>query len=314
MRWKITKHIRQFFWSKNFVEVETPVFVRHAGQEPYLDPVEVVMQDEKGEKHAGYLHTSPEFTMKKMLAAGYENIFSLCKTFRNKESFGGQHNPEFTMLEWYRTDATMDTLMEDLQGLLDVLADSTEIQNSKFKIKNFSMQRLWQDVIGIDLDEYLDVETMRLLCIERGYEPSTDEQYEDLFFRIFLNDIEPQLAVMGAVIVHGFPAQMAALARLDEHNNKYAQRFELYIDGIEIANAFTELTDAKEQRRRFEQEQALRKQLGKSSLEIDQAFIHALECMPPAAGIALGVDRLVMALTGCKNINSVLVLPLSKQF
>lgn len=303
-RWRIMKAVRQFFWDQGFDEVETPLIVAYPGQEPFLNPMQIILHNEQGTPLAGYLHTSPEYTMKKMLAAGYEKIFSICKTFRDGESLGGSHNPEFTLMEWYRVGVDYNVIMDDVVQLLHALGLNRPV-------KRISMKELWHNQIKVDLDRHLTITAMRELCLKRGYAPQDEEPYEDLFYRIFLNEIEPTL--QGAVIIYDYPAQMAALAQLG-NDKRYAERFELYIDGNEIANAFTELTNAQEQRERFLEEQALRRSLGKAPISIDEEFLKAVEHMPPSAGIALGIDRLVMALIGCQNINDVLVLPASKQF
>lgn len=306
-RSEIIKQIREFFWSYDFIEVETPLLVRVPGQEPYLSPMSVSISDEKGSSHAAYLHTSPEYTMKKMLAAGFTNIFSICKTFRNQESFGGDHNPEFTMLEWYRAGVDYTAIMDCVDALLKHVG-------YKQGVERIPMRTLWREYLDVDLNDYLDVKSMRDLCMKYGYEVGDDEQYEDVFYRIFLNLIEPKLNDRGAVMVYEYPAQMAALSKLVDADSRYAERFELYIDGIEIANAFSELTDADEQHARLEEEQKLRNQLGKKIYDIDEEFIQAVEAMPECAGIALGVDRLVMILLGCKEINDVIGLPMSVMF
>ena len=282
------------------------------GQEPYLSPVEVTIHDDRKKKYQAFLHTSPEYTMKKLLAAGFENIFSLGKTFRDYESFGGTHNPEFTMLEWYRVGADMFDIMYDVESLFTFLQNQISTLQSPIFIR-VSMKELWQKTIHVNLDNYLTQSTMFHLCTERGYDVENNESYEDLFYRIFLNEIELTLSD-GAHIIYNYPAPMAALAKLSETNHGYAERFEVYIDGMEIANAFSELTDAEEQLQRLKEEQALRKRLDKTVYNIDMDFIDAVGKLPTCAGIALGVDRLVQVLTGCKDIDDVLVLPSSKLF
>ena len=304
-RAKILKKLREFFWQQNFLEVETPNIVSLPGQEPYLSPVNFLINDEKGRQYSAYLHTSPEYTMKKMLASGFENIFSICKCFRDKESFGGIHNPEFTMLEWYRVNADFFEIMQDVENLFASVGDM------KNKFQRIHMRDLWQKFAGVNLDDYLEKEKMFSLCLDKEFKPSEDESYEDLFYRIFLNMIEPQLN--GYYIVHHYPAQMAALAKLSD-DERYAERFEVYVNGIEIANAFSELTDAKEQKARLVEERKLREKLGASVYNIDEDFVDAVDILPKCAGIALGVDRLVQVLLGCQNIDNVLVLPASKIF
>jgi len=339
-RFEILKLIREFFWSKNFIEVEAPLLIKYPGQEPNISAIETIFHNEMKQEFRGYLHTSPEYTMKKMLAAGFQNIFYLGKTFRDEESFGGTHNPEFTMLEYYRTGADMFVLMKDVEGLFKFLEErfsrngergipknfvSGQVGNPEklrigtseersFKFKRLSMKELWNEIVGIDLDDYLTKEKMWELCKEKKYNVEENENYEELFYRIFLQEIEPELKNMGAVIVYNYPSSMASLSRLSEENPNYAERFEVYIDGLELANAFSELTDSQEQLKRLEAEQKERERQGKKVYEIDRDFIEAVGQMPESAGIALGVDRLVQLFTSCQNINNVLTLPADKLF
>lgn len=315
LRWEILRLVREFFWSQNFVEVETPLILRLPGQEPYLSPMRLSLHNEKGEVYEGFLHTSPEYTMKKMLASGYEKIFSVCKVFRDYESFGGTHNPEFTMIEWYRAQENFYTLMDDVENLFTFIFDKLKKDSlGSLQFERFHMRDVWREYIGVNLDEYLEKEKMFALCLERGFHPVEDEAYEDLFYRIFLNEIEPKLATRGGVILHHYPKQMAALSRISEKDPLYAERFEVYINGLELANAFGELTDSEEQRKRLEEERELRQKLGKDVYDIDEEFAQAVGHMPPSAGIALGVDRLVQHFTACQNIDSVIALPASKLF
>src|SRR3989339_149489 len=322
-RAQIVKSMREFFWSKNFTEVETPNIVALPGQEPYLSPMSLKISDENKKQYQAYLHTSPEYAMKKMLAGGFDNIFSICKCFRDNESFGGLHNPEFTMVEWYRINTDFYTIMRDVEELFGfVYSDLVKSQKSKVKspflFERISMRDLWKKYAGVDLNDYLDTEKMFALCVAKGFNPDKNEKYEDLFYRIFLNEIEPKLKE--PVIIHHYPAQMAALAKLSGEDNRYAERFEVYVNGMEIANAFSELTDEEEQRKRLVEEKELRKELGeprKTSsrgvdvFEIDEDFIEAVGELPKCAGIALGVDRLVQVFLSCQNIDDVLVLPAS---
>ncbi|MFA7245043.1 MAG: EF-P lysine aminoacylase EpmA [Candidatus Magasanikbacteria bacterium] len=321
-RFEILKLIREFFWSKNFIEVETPLLIKYPGQEPNISAIETIFHNEQKQEFRGYLHTSPEYAMKKMLAAGFTNIFYLGKTFRDEESFGGTHNPEFTMLEYYRVNADMFALMTDIEELFAFLEERFKgneergmgNENKSFKFLKITMRDLWLKIINIDLDEYLTREKMWELCKEKKYNVEENENYEELFYRIFLQEIEPELKNMGAVIVYNYPSSMASLSRISKENSNYAERFEVYIDGLELANAFSELTDSQEQLKRLEAEQKERKRQGKKVYEIDMDFIEAVGQMPNSAGIALGVDRLVQLFTSCQNINNVLTLPADKLF
>ncbi|MFA4831329.1 MAG: EF-P lysine aminoacylase EpmA [Patescibacteria group bacterium] len=316
LRFNIIRAIREFFWQNNFFEVETPQIVRLPGQEPHLSPMPIDIHDETKKKRRGYLHTSPEYAMKKMLAVGFENIFSICKCFRDYESFGGLHNPEFTMIEWYRANVDFWKIMDDIDLLLGQIVSGLKRDRSA-QVANFEkcerthMRDLWKKYAKADLDKYLEPASLRQLCIDKGYNAGENENYEDLFYRIFLNEIESHLGRENPQIVHHYPARMAALSKISDQEPKYAERFELYINGIELANAFSELTDPVEQLRRLEEEKRQREKAGKDVYDIDEEFIGALALMPPSAGIALGIDRLVQVFAGCKNIDDVLVLPAS---
>lgn len=321
-RFAALKAIREFFWSQCFVEIEAPCLVRYPGQEPYLSPLPLNVHNEKGKQFKMYLHTSPEYAMKKMLAAGFDKIFYLGKCFRDYESFGGSHNPEFTMLEWYRANEDFYKIMDETEKLFKFVLKKLQacfqlspniVQQIKKKWRRVSMRDLWRQSLNVDLDDYLTSESMAILCRQCGYIAVRNERYEDLFYKIFLNEIEPKLGLDAPIIVYHYPATMAALARLSKKDERYAERFELYFNGLELANAFSELTDAEEQLSRLEQEQKLRRELGKDVFPIDKAFIAVLKSgMPESAGIALGVDRLVQVFLGCQEINDVIPLPMKK--
>lgn len=307
-RFALIRAMREWFWATQYIEIDAPLLVALPGQEPYLEAVSLMIHNEQKRDFYAYLHTSPEYAMKKALAAGYEKIFFLGKCFRDYESFSGHHQTEFTLCEWYRTESDMWDLMDEIDDLIACL--EKQLNKEDFlEVQRLSMNDVWLRFVNISLDNYLSVESMRALCVKRGYAVHEDEAYEDLFYRIFLNEIEPKLTTLGAVMIYHYPAQMAALARISEEDSRYAERFELYINGIEIANAFSELTDAEEQRRRFEEEQAQRKKLGKSIIPIDEDFLAAVDQMPRSAGIALGVDRLIMALLAVEKIENIMPFP-----
>jgi len=329
LRFALVRQIREFFWAAGFVEVDAPTILRLPGQEPYLAPMRVDFHDENRTEFIGYLHTSPEYAMKKMLAAGYEKIFYLGKCFRDQESFGGTHNPEFTMIEWYRAGTDFYALMDDTENLVKKLVENLrmsewvkELQESLENVwrnlggnwQRLHMREAWSKYAGVNLDEYLTTEKMFELCVKKGYKPTEGESFDDLFYRIFLNEIEPKLGQEIPTILHHYPTQMAALSRVSPIDPLYAERFEVYAQGVELANAFSELTDGVEQKKRLEEERELRHELGSAVYDVDKEFIEAVSIMPKSAGIALGVDRLIMALLGCKNIDNVLTLPASKLF
>lgn len=317
-KFNILKYIRNFFDQENFLEIESPLIVKYPGQEPNLSPIELKVINERGQVFSGFLHTSPEYTMKKMLAAGFQKIFFLGKCFRNEESFGGIHNPEFTMLEWYHTGVSLEKIMDDVENLFNFVSEKIyeqKIISEKliFNFERISMKDLWQEYVKVNLDNYLTRESLLKLCQEKKYNPAENENYETLFYRIFLNEIEPKLKNR-KVIIFNYPEIMASLSRATTTAFGYAERFEAYVNGVEICNAFGELTDGQEQKKRLLRERAERQKQGKTVFEIDEEFISALGQMPSSSGIALGVDRFVMALLSCQNINNVITLPASELF
>lgn len=292
-RAKVISAIRAFFDEREYLEVETPILVAKPGMEPYLNPFRTEVIDPKGEKYEGYLITSPEYAIKKLLVAGFPKIYQIVKCFRNSEDFGGLHNPEFTMLEWYRVGTGYEGIMDELEELVMTLGRMTG--------KDFpAFERM---TVADAFQKYAQKDAFAL----------ADDEPE--FHKVFLNEIEPHLGKEQPTILYDYPAQMAALSKVKESDPRVAERFELYVNGLEIANAFTELTDAKEQRRRFEEERALRMKLGKHDHGLDEDFLAALEeGMPESGGIALGVDRLLMALLGEDDIRNVIAFPADTLF
>jgi lysyl-tRNA synthetase class 2 len=322
-RIKIIKLIREFFWSQDFVETDTPIAVKYPGQEPYLNPVPVIFYDPVGKAENFYLHTSPELAMKKLLAVGYEKIFQIVKCFRNYESFGGAHNTEFTVLEWYRAPGKYQEIMDDTENLFKFVGEKQGIKILRYKDKkiNFlekwdrmSMKEIWQKYLQVNLDDYLEIEKLKNLAKEKKCQMDDNDAYEDIFYKIFLNEIEPRLGNEVPVFVYDYPACMASLSRLCARDNRYAERFELYVGGLELANAFGELTDADEQKERLEKDRELRAKLGKAIWPVDEDFILALRSgIPPAGGVALGVDRMVLLFTGAKDLNEAIFQSIKDQ-
>ncbi len=329
-RIEIIKLTREFFWSHGFVETDTPIAVKLASQEPYLNPLSITIHDPNGKAESFYLRTSPEYALKKLLATGYEKIFEIGKCFRDYESFGGNHNTEFTMIEWYRAPASakasagkagiLSEIMDDTENLFKFVGKKLNKNTVKYKDKEInivadwdrlSMKEIWQKFVGVNLDDYLELNQLSELAKSKGYTVTPDDAYEDIFYKIFLNEIEPNLGNFKPVFVYDYPAQMSSLSQLCAHDNRYAERFELYVGGLELANAFGELTDAVEQEKRLEEDKFKRKQLGKEVWPVDLDFISALGALPAkahgaTAGIALGVDRMVLLFTGAKDLNEVI--------
>ena len=325
-RARILAAVRAFFDARGYDEVETPIVVARPGMEPHLEPFETSVADPFGNRWRAFLHTSPEYAMKKLLVAGFPKIYQLAKCFRNGEAFQGRHNPEFTMLEWYRTGTDYLGIMDETEALVKEVAQKavwkTTIERNGRLI---DLAEPWERLTvkeamarhgGVDLDAALaDKSLLVAKAKELGHELSEDVSWDDAFFSVFLNAVEPKLGAERPTFLYEYPIAMAALSKASARDARYAERFELYIGGLELANAFTELTDGKEQRKRLEEERELRKKLGRTDYAIDEDFLAALdEGLPASGGIALGIDRLVMLLLGEEDIRHVLAFPADSTF
>ncbi len=323
-RGRILAAIRAWFAGEGFVEVETPALAVSPGIEPYLNAFVTEIQGARGGRGTLYLHTSPEYAMKKLLVAGEARLYQLARCYRNRER-GPTHHPEFTMLEWYRAKAGYRDIMRDCEGLLRQTAGEKGVYRWKGVTSDprldwdyVSVADAFRRHAGIDLlataPDPLKPDAARLAAEARriGIMPHESDSWDDVFFRVFLERIEPNLGHPAPTILYDYPVGMAALSRVKDGDSRLAERFELYVAGLELANAFGELTDAAEQRRRFLADQAKRRAMSGSAYPIDEDFLAALEHgMPPAAGIALGVDRLVMLATGATDIEQVLWAPVA---
>lgn len=353
-RAEILDFVRGFFKERGFLEVETPSLVRLPGMEPYLDVFETEFVseaqgnaggrgDDGGQSNAGgqanaggrgnaegqpnagwrermFLVTSPEYAMKKLLVGGAEKIFQICKSFRNKETDSTLHNPEFTLLEWYRAYADYGSIMQDTEELVCALAvavngapvirfggEVIDVSTPwpRLKVKDAFLQHA-----GISHEVFLNEERLRAAVRAKGYRVSDEAPFDELFFVVFMNEIEPKLGMEKAVILYEYPAEMAALSRVCEGDARYAERFEAYVGGVELCNAFSELNDWKEQARRLAFEREERRKMGKVDYDVDSSFIEALKFgMPPSGGNALGIDRLVMLLLDVSDIRDVMFFP-----
>jgi lysyl-tRNA synthetase class 2 len=319
-RWKIIQGIRQYFIAQDFVEVETPYLVPSPGMEPHLSALELYCTHADGRQSRRYLHTSPEYAMKKLLGQGWKKIFQVCRVFRDGE-VGPAHEIEFTMLEWYRAHADYQKIMKDCESLLSYLSEEVlGVQEFSYQgrrinlsppFERLSVARAMSLYGGIDVEKNGDGDSLLEEARGRGYRfgPKETYSFEDVFFKVFLEAVEPRLGWPKPTILQDYPARMAALARLKPCDPLWAERFELYIAGLELANAFSELNDPVEQRKRFQEEQNFRAQLGKPVYPIDEELLQALSRMPPSAGIALGVDRLAMLFCDAPAIQEVLAFP-----
>lgn len=322
-RAQIIQEIRNFFNKQKFTEVETPIMVPIPGMEPYLTPFETTLHLGDNKTHKLYLNTSPEIQMKKLLGEGFENIFNINKVFRDGEIYGPMHNPEFTMLEWYRCNADYKDLMKDCENLITTLVKNLSPKNQitydNHKIDlslpwlRKTTNELFIEYCDIDLNEKKTYESLKKAALKKGFDTNGCDTWDDIYFKIFLNHIEPKIPPGRPLFVYDYPASQAALAKLNPQNIFFAQRVELYIAGIELANGFSELTNSEEQRQRLTEEQELRKKLGKTVFEIDEEFLASLESIRKnCSGIALGIDRLIMILLNKPTIEEVLLFPMTR--
>lgn len=309
-RQMINDVIRSFFRVRGYIEVETPILVQSPDMEPNLTPFETVIKTPGGKNYPAGLITSPEYSMKKLLGLGAQKIFTLTKVFRNNETLGGIHNPEFTMLEWYSQGEDFHVCMKETEDLIKTIFEKFGKFFSPCEKK--LVPELFHELIGVDLANS-GLKELQLACerLEIHTDPSDTES--DLFYRLFLSKIEPTFTGKN-IIVHTYPKYQAALSRLTP-DGKFGERFELYYQGIEICNGFTELTDSTEQRKRFEKERDERIRLGRPTFPIDENLLNLLASIRnPSFGNALGVDRLLMLVTGKTLIDEVLAFSVNKLF
>ncbi len=304
MRHTALKAIREFFYRRGYLEVETPHLTKTPPPDPYIDPLAVYV----GPAGPYYLHTSPEMGMKKLLADGHRRIFQICKVFRVEE-FEEHHSIEFTMLEWYM-DGTyreaMDETAEVVRFVGAELGAAEELCPSR-DWRVYTLSDLFLEIAGFD-PLPLNRDELLAKMRERHFGGlADDDTWEDLFFKLLIQEIEPKMGGLGTqpYFIKDWPASLTAMAKKKDAHT--VERFELYMRGLEIANGYTELLDAGEQKKRFERDVTARARLGKPSFALDQAFLDALDALSgPVAGVSIGVDRLLMALSGKDRIDDVL--------
>lgn len=293
---------RRYFDQRGFLEVETPIAVVSPGLEPHLEAFAVEEIGPDRRRQQLYLHTSPEYAMKRMLGRGLGHLYQIARVFRNGER-SSTHTPEFTMLEWYRRPGRLDEIMEDIEGLVAAVAESV---GGPWRPRRFERCSISDAFVRAGLGDPLAHDDVAGLRRALGVREHADDTWEDVFHRALLERVEPTLAADGCTILHGYPARLAALARLDAADPRRAERFELYVGSLELANAFGELTDPVEQRRRFELDLAERRRLGRAEYPIDEGLLADLGAIGEAAGVALGLDRLLMVCLGARDIRDVL--------
>jgi elongation factor P--(R)-beta-lysine ligase len=322
-RGKIVAAVRGWFASNDFVEVETGVLQVSPGNETHLHAFATRLTAPDGASSTLYLRTSPEFACKKLLAAGERRIVEFAKVFRNRER-GALHAPEFTLVEWYRAGEPFQALMSDCTAVLVQAATAAGTRQFSFRGRSadafaeperLSVSEAFARFAGIDLLATLgegepDRQRFARAALAAGIRIADDDTWGDIFSRVLVERIEPQLGIGRATILDEYPAMQAALARPSSKDSRVAERFELYVCGVELANGFGELTDAAQQRHRLEQEMAEKQRRYGERYPLDGDFLAALAQMPDACGIALGLDRLVMLATGASRIDQVLWTPM----
>ncbi|KRA46186.1 EF-P lysine aminoacylase EpmA [Devosia sp. Root635] len=325
-RGRIEAAVRAYLAGHDFLMVDPPGLQLSPGNETHLHAFGTVMIGNDGAGRPMYLHTSPEFTMKKLLAAGETRIASLQHVWRNRER-SALHHPEFTMLEWYRAGEGYDAVIADCVALLRIAAEVTGAGKLRFRDREcdpfaeperLSVVEAFSRHAGIDLLATMDDEgvpdgvALATQMLAQGLDVPEDRSWSYLFSRILVEKVEPHLGTGRVTVLDRYPAAEAALARRAADDRRVSERFELYACGVELANGFGELTDAEEQRRRFAGEMAEKERIYGERYPVDEDFLAALALMPEASGVALGFDRLVMLATGAPRIEAVLWAPVAE--
>ncbi len=320
VRNRIVRAIRAWFQARDFVEVECASLQVSPGNEAHLHGFATDLIHPDGSHDRRYLATSPEFAMKKLLAAGEKRIFDLARVYRNRERTP-THSPEFTMLEWYRANETYETVIADAIALLRLAAETSGSKAFKWRGREIdpfaepewlSVAEAFSRYAKVDLLGTLDSNggsNRDALAAQSPVRAASDDSWSDIFSRILVEKVEPNLGLKGPMVLYEYPCIEAALARPCAKDPRLAERFELYACGMELANGFGELTDAPEQRRRFELEMDEKQRLYGERYPIDEELLDALAMMPEASGVALGLDRLVMLASGATHIDQVVWTP-----
>jgi elongation factor P--(R)-beta-lysine ligase len=317
-RGAIRRRLETWLFEESFMLVECGALQVSPGNETHLHAFATDFVTDQGARQTRYLHTSPEFASKKLLAAGETKIADFARVYRNRET-GPLHAPEFTMLEWYRVGADLDTVMQDAHTFINLAADAvdTDALHWRGQACDITRQAIYLSVAeaferycGADLNTLLDDQgAMAALARQHGLNPKADDSWSDLFSALLVTRIEPHLGRERPTFLHRYPLCEAALAKACADDPRYAERFELYACGVELANGFEELTDPVEQRARFEADMELKARLYGERYPIDEDFLSALAVMPAASGVAMGFDRLVMLASGASHINDVIWTP-----
>lgn len=284
--------VRRFFVENGFLEMTTPILAPSPGTEPFLDPLSISITTDTTTIEK-FLITSPEFHLKKALAAGIPRLFEVARCFRNKEG-GDHHRVEFHMLEWYRSFASLREIADDVENLIRAFRPDIQLQR-------MTMAEVFQEYVGFKLTPEMSRDEISEKARALGIRHTVDDDFDDIFHRVFLERIEPALVSRGPILISGYPPSMGALARIG--TDGFADRFEVYWNGLELCNAFHELNDPGENRQRFEKDLAQKERSGRRLVPLDEELMRAFELgIPPAGGIALGLERLFMAIHNISDI------------
>lgn len=318
-RTQVSIFVRRWFDARCFIEVQPSALQASPGNETHLHAFKTALILPDGTQHDAYLHTSPEFAMKKLLTAGERQIFALTSVFRNRERTA-LHAPEFVMLEWYRTYAPLERLIQDCAAIIALVAHVVGAKKFVYRGKQanpfdpperLTVRDAFWRYAGIDIYDSLpidggtDTATLARQATDSGVRVAPDDDWSDIFSRLLTERVEPRLGLGRPTVLHAYPASEAALAQVNPHDPRVAERFELYCCGVELANAFHEERDPDEQRRRFMAASKEQQRIFGASYPIDDDFLAALADMPDSSGAALGFDRLIMLATGAERVESV---------
>ena len=327
VRERVIDAIREYFKGRGFHEVETPLLLPVPSSEPYLEVFQTELKDDVGHTRPAFLPTSPEYALKKLLAAGSGSIFEITKSFRNGEGKSSRHNPEFTIMEWYEVGGNYMSVLAEMERLIafiyqKVLQSSSvpvlQYQGKKYSLKTpwekISVAEAFQKYAGIGAETMLDGQRLKEYGLQHGYQVTAETTWEEIWNQIIANEIEPHLGVRGPTVLYDYPVAQAVLSKKAK-DPRFAERWELYLGGLELANCYGELTDAAEVETRFAHDMAERKRLGKTQYGVDDDFVAALKMgMPECSGIAVGIDRLAMLFADVANIDEVRFFPASELY
>jgi len=326
----LAQSLRRSLAARGYLEAETPIAVPVAGQEPWLRPFDTVFTPDPPVPESGvhgarrlHLHTSPEYAMKRLLARpGFSRCYQLARVFRDGE-VSRTHNPEFTLLELYASPGSADSIMAELEQVLFEAAPQAPARKGHGRgagvislrppFERVTCREAFQRYAGFD-PLPLDADAFAQAARACGVRPAAGASWDDLFTQLLLERIEPALGIERPTFLTEYPASQAALARLKPGDARVAERFELYAGGLELANGFSELCDSREQRARLQREQEERRDLGREVFPLDEKFLAALDAIGEAGGVALGVDRLLMLITGAASIAEVLLFPAVEEY